>query len=64
MLIDERERLDRIRGRIMIAREFIEAGRTKTAMLRAIDLAIQELNKAGCSYSHVERFRDAMAADR
>lgn len=60
MILTAEQRLDRIRGRVMIAREFVEAGRSQTAILRALGMVLQELEHAGCGSSAVERFRDGI----
>ena len=57
---NELQKLERIRGRVMLVREFVEGGRSKIAVLRALGLALQELERAGCPSSAAERFRDAM----
>lgn len=60
MAISNEERLERIRGRVMITREFVESNRSQTAILRSLSLILQELEHAGCASSAVERFRDGI----
>lgn len=64
MAISNGERLERIRGRVLMARQFVEHGRHEKALLHTLSLILQECERGGAASSAAERFRDAMEADR